>query len=81
MRWTRNSSHTIITPQDKYHKLAQFVCDCRIVQVNPAEKSLERDEQFRIQHYAGDVTYNIIGFIDKNKDPIFQDFKRLLYNR
>ena len=27
------------------------------------------------------VRYNIFEFIDKNKDPIFQDFKRLLYNR
>ena len=25
--------------------------------------------------------YNVSGFIDKNKDPIYQDFKRLLYNR
>ena len=25
--------------------------------------------------------YNVTGFIDKNKDPIYQDFKRLLYNR
>lgn len=26
-------------------------------------------------------SYNVCGFIDKNKDPIYQDFKRLLYNR
>ena len=25
--------------------------------------------------------YTVTGFIDKNKDPIYQDFKRLLYNR
>ena len=25
--------------------------------------------------------YGVTGFIDKNKDPIYQDFKRLLYNR
>ena len=25
--------------------------------------------------------YCVTGFIDKNKDPIYQDFMRLLYNR
>jgi myosin-1 len=36
--------------------------------------------EFRINHYAGDVKYQINGFIDKNKDLLYQDFKRLLYN-
>ena len=27
------------------------------------------------------LRYIVTGFIDKNKDPIYQDFKRLLYNR
>ncbi|XP_019850778.1 PREDICTED: LOW QUALITY PROTEIN: unconventional myosin-Id-like [Amphimedon queenslandica] len=49
-------------------------------QVNPTNKELQRDEQFLIKHYAGNVTYTITAFIDKNKDPVFQDFKRLLYN-
>lgn len=25
--------------------------------------------------------YSVEGFLDKNKDPLFQDFKRLMYNR
>ncbi|CAG0909866.1 unnamed protein product, partial [Cyprideis torosa] len=32
------------------------------------------------RHYAGDVIYSVNGFLDKNKDPLFQDFKRLLYS-
>jgi len=47
---------------------------------DPQDKTLEHGHQFRIKHYAGDVTYSIIGFIDKSKDLVFQDFKRLLYN-
>lgn len=26
-------------------------------------------------------SYSVEGFLDKNKDPLFQDFKRLMYNR
>ena len=37
--------------------------------------------RFRIsRHYAGDVVYDVGGFLDKNKDALFQDFKRLLYS-
>uniref|UniRef100_A0A8C4SK65 Myosin ID n=1 Tax=Erpetoichthys calabaricus TaxID=27687 RepID=A0A8C4SK65_ERPCA len=43
-------------------------------------ESLEFDRDFRIRHYAGDVVYSVVSFIDKNKDTLFQDFKRLLYN-
>lgn len=46
----------------------------------PTDKTLTFKETFRITHYAGSVTYNVNGFIDKNKDTLFQDLKRLLYN-
>ncbi|CAD5111227.1 DgyrCDS558 [Dimorphilus gyrociliatus] len=48
--------------------------------LSKADKSLQPDEDFKIQHYAGHVTYKAVGFMDKNKDLLFQDFKRLLYN-
>ncbi|MEE6512006.1 hypothetical protein FKM82_018920 [Ascaphus truei] len=44
------------------------------------DKSMEFKRDFRIKHYAGNVTYSVEGFIDKNKDTLFQDFKRLMYN-
>ncbi|XP_048849763.1 unconventional myosin-Ig isoform X2 [Brienomyrus brachyistius] len=46
----------------------------------PTDKSMEFRRDFRIRHYAGDVTYSVEGILDKNKDPLFQDFKRLMYN-
>ncbi|XP_075413615.1 unconventional myosin-Ig isoform X2 [Tenrec ecaudatus] len=49
-------------------------------QLCPTEKSMEFGRDFRIKHYAGNVTYSVEGFIDKNRDFLLQDFKRLLYS-
>nr|CAB3264156.1 unconventional myosin-Id [Phallusia mammillata] len=47
--------------------------------LNPKDKDLVHDRDFRIMHYAGNVTYSVECFMEKNKDQLFQDFKRLLY--
>jgi len=44
-----------------------------------APQQMELHQDFLIRHYAGDVVYSVQGFIDKNRDTLFQDFKRLLY--
>lgn len=49
-------------------------------QLKPMDKELKHREDFRITHYAGDVIYCINGFIEKNRDTLFQDFKRLLFH-
>ncbi|XP_069778226.1 unconventional myosin-Id-like isoform X2 [Narcine bancroftii] len=48
--------------------------------LSPTVKEMEFNKHFRIKHYAGQVTYSVEGFIDKNKDTLYQDFKRLMYN-
>lgn len=41
-----------------------------------------RQDAMRTHSPAASVhRYSVVGFIDKNKDTLFQDFKRLLYNR
>ncbi|XP_035306793.1 unconventional myosin-Ia [Cricetulus griseus] len=34
---------------------------------------------FRICHYAGKVTYNVMGFIDKNNDLLFRDLSQAMW--
>lgn len=49
-------------------------------QLKATDKQLRHKIDFRITHYAGDVVYHINGFIEKNRDTLYQDFKRLLYH-
>ncbi|KAH7423020.1 hypothetical protein KP509_12G036000 [Ceratopteris richardii] len=38
----------------------------------------ERSRGFRIQHYAGEVTYDTVGFLEKNRDLLHSDLLHLL---
>ncbi|XP_048195332.1 unconventional myosin-Ig isoform X3 [Perognathus longimembris pacificus] len=62
---------------DAHHRHHPHYCSRQLC---PTDKTMEFGRDFRIKHYAGDVTYSVEGFIDKNRDFLFQDFKRLLYN-
>ncbi|XP_063808512.1 unconventional myosin-Ia isoform X2 [Pseudophryne corroboree] len=37
------------------------------------------DKCFRIEHYAGQVTYNTDGFLDKNNDLLFRDLSQAMW--
>uniref|UniRef100_A0AAX7UH47 Myosin IHa n=1 Tax=Astatotilapia calliptera TaxID=8154 RepID=A0AAX7UH47_ASTCA len=40
-------------------------------------KTLERGD-FRLLHYAGEVTYCVVGFLDKNNDLLYRNIKDLM---
>ena len=48
-------------------------------QTDKEAKHLERERHFEIKHFAGNVVYAIDGFLEKNKDTLFQDLKRALF--
>lgn len=44
---------------------------------NKVKKTIGRDE-FRLLHYAGEVTYNVKGFLEKNSDLLYRDLKEAM---
>ncbi|KAI5997960.1 myosin class I heavy chain [Pisolithus albus] len=53
-----------------------FVQRTAILSSNPHFEA--RGAQFLVRHYAGDVTYNIAGMTDKNKDALIKDIFDLI---
>lgn len=41
------------------------------------KKTIDRNE-FRLLHYAGEVTYSVEGFLDKNNDLLYRDLKEVM---
>ena len=42
------------------------------------QKKTYGKEEFRLRHYAGEVSYSIKGFMDKNNDLLYRDLKQAL---
>eukprot|EP01043_Picozoa_sp_COSAG02_P009111 COSAG02_NODE_304_length_25204_cov_11.025095_17_plen_1285_part_00 len=43
-----------------------------------AAQNFTPDEAFIIKHFAGDVTYCVEGFLDKNMDPLNEDVEKMM---
>lgn len=37
-------------------------------------------QEFRLVHYAGEVTYNVKTFLEKNNDLLFRDLREVMSN-
>ncbi|XP_042200174.1 unconventional myosin-Ib isoform X2 [Callorhinchus milii] len=67
------------------HKLNQICRDHRHYESRETQSqrfisdSSLTDHYFRVQHYAGKVTYNIIGFMDKNNDLLYRDLSQAMW--
>jgi myosin-1 len=53
-----------------------FIQRANMLTQNPNFES--RGNKFLIKHYAGDVTYNVAGMTDKNKDTLLKDILDLI---
>lgn len=43
-----------------------------------ASSNFTADEAFIVKHFAGDVTYCVDGFLDKNMDPLNEDVEKMM---
>jgi len=49
-----------------------------VVRKNPQDKSIP-ENSFILKHYAGDVVYSVDGFLEKNKDTMYKDLSKLMF--
>ncbi|XP_067832539.1 unconventional myosin-Ib-like [Heptranchias perlo] len=54
--------------ESKQTKNSKFITDATL-----------SDNCFRVQHYAGKVTYNVAEFIDKNNDLLYRDLSKAMW--
>ncbi|KAK6638201.1 hypothetical protein RUM44_008629 [Polyplax serrata] len=45
---------------------------------DPTMQKVMRRDDFRLVHYAGEVIYNVQGFLDKNNDLLFRDSREVV---
>lgn len=70
------SDGTLLTKlNDRLGRHQHYICHQKAS--SAIQKTMGRDE-FRLVHYAGDVTYNTNGFLDKNNDLLFRDLKETM---
>ncbi|XP_064595408.1 unconventional myosin-Ib-like isoform X2 [Liolophura sinensis] len=73
-----------VTDSTFLNKLNQTCCnhlhfESRGCRKNQSDRSLPHDA-FRLRHYAGNVTYHVTGFVEKNNDLLFRDLSRAMYS-
>lgn len=52
--------------------------ESRALKKNQSDRSLPYDA-FRLKHYAGNVTYKVDGFLDKNNDLLYRDLSQAMF--
>lgn len=69
------SDQSFLSKMEDNFPHSQFFTSHKIMKNNADRKTIERGTQFRIRHYAGDVTYNVENFLERNNDAFYRDLK------
>lgn len=69
---------TLLAKLNKQLAGHKHFCSYDTVGNHDKQKKTYGMEEFRLQHYAGEVSYSIRGFLDKNNDLLYRDLKQAM---
>ena len=72
------TDETLAAQLHENHARTKILCRPKAAGGKGAKKGLTDKEAFVMKHFAGEVTYSVLGWLDKNNDKLSEDYEKHL---
>jgi len=72
------TDETLANQLHENHGKSKILCRPKAAKGKDKSKAITDKEGFILKHFAGDVTYSVLGWLDKNNDKLSEDYEKHL---